>query len=43
MYSVYVTRKHRYIQITNWGSCKIAGKLQDILYDLIKADLVEKV
>ena len=43
MYCIFVTRKHKYIQIKTWGSCMIAGKLQDLLYELIKADLVEVV
>ena len=42
-YEVYVTRNHHYIQIKCCDECTIAGKLQDLFYDLIKTDLVEKV
>ena len=42
IYNIYVTRTHRYIQITTWGTCTIAGSAQDLIYDLIKADLIEK-
>ena len=45
LYVIYVTRNHRYIQIRTYGygELTIAGKLQDKLYDLIQAGLVEKV
>jgi hypothetical protein len=42
-YRVFVTRTHHYIQIKCYEVSRIAGKLQDLLYDLIKADIVEKV
>lgn len=42
-YRVYVTKNHHYLQIQINRVSLIAGSLQDLLYDLIKADLVEKV
>lgn len=42
-YRVYVTRTHHYIQIQCYEVSTIAGRLQDLFYDLTKADLVEKV
>ena len=42
-YRVYVTRTHHYIQIKCYDVSTIAGSLQDLFYDLIKADIVEKV
>jgi len=45
-YELYVNRNNElHIDIvTNWNyEMIIVGKLQDTLYDLIKADLVEKV
>ena len=42
-YTLYITPTHHYIQFKTYGDITIAGSLQDTLYDLIKADLVEKV
>ena len=42
-YKVYVTHRHHYIQIKCYEVSTIAGRLQDLFYDLIKADMVEKV
>ena len=41
-YRVYTTPNHAYIQIEILEPLKIAGSLQCLLYDLIKADLVVK-
>lgn len=41
-YSIYINRNN-YIRIEISDQAIIAGKLQTKLYDLIKADLVEKV
>ncbi len=43
LYVLYVTPTHHYIQIKVFVPCTIAGSIQDTIYDLIKADLVEKV
>lgn len=45
LYWVVITSKHRYIQIRSnvCGFINIAGSLQDLIYDLINAGLVEKV
>ena len=43
LYVVIITAKHRYIQIRDGNFGNIAGSLQDLLYDLIQAGLVEKV
>jgi hypothetical protein len=43
-YRVYTTLNHQYIQIQiNLAPMIIASSLQVLLYDLIKANLVEKV
>lgn len=42
-YRVYVSRTHHYIQIECYQVSTIAGRLQDLFYDLIKADMVDKV
>ena len=42
-YRVYTTKNHSYLQIETFEPVIIAKRLQDLLYDLIKADLVEKV
>lgn len=42
VYRVYTTLNHKYIQIEILQPSKIAGSLQVLLYDLIKADLVVK-
>ena len=42
-WEVYITRTHHYIQIKVYEPCTMAKELQCLLYDLIKADLVEKV
>ena len=42
-YRVYVTKNHHYIQIQIYEVSLIAKSLQELIYDLIKADLVEKV
>lgn len=41
-YRIYTTLNHGYIQIEIFEPLKIAGSLQCLLYDLIKADLVVK-
>lgn len=41
-YALYVTKRHKYLQIRCWDRCLIAGKLQTLIYDLIKAGIVEK-
>lgn len=41
-YRIYTTLRHKYIQIEIFEPCKIAGSIQDLLYDLIKADMVVK-
>ena len=45
LYWVVITSTHRYIQIrlNLTGFINIAGSLQDLIYDLIQAGLVEKV
>lgn len=42
VYGLYVTKKHKYLQIRCLGRCLIAGRLQTLIYDLIKAGIVEK-
>lgn len=42
-YLIYITPTHHYIQIRIYDAGIIAGSLQATLYDLIKADLVERV
>ena len=42
-WKLYVTAHHHYLQIKVYEPCIIAGSLQSVLYDLIKADLVEEV
>ena len=42
-YTVYITPTHHYIQFKVYSECKIAGSLQDTLYDLIKDGLVDKL
>ena len=42
VYRVYTTLRHKYIQIEILEPSKIAGSLQVLLYDLIKANLVVK-
>lgn len=42
-YRVYITKNHQYIQIQLYDVNIIAGSLQKLIYDLIKADLVEVV
>lgn len=39
----FITKNHHYIQIIVYEPCTMAKQLQCLLYDLIKADLVEKV
>ncbi len=41
-YSVYVTKKHRYLQIYCSSGCKIASRLQTLIYDLTVAGIIEK-
>ena len=43
LYSVVITSTHHYIQIRDGNFDNIAGSLQDLLFDLIQAGLVEKV
>lgn len=42
---IWILKKDRYIRITESekARCSIDNRLSDCLYDLIKADLVEKV
>ena len=42
-YRVFVTKNHHYLKIQINEASLIAGTLQDLLYDLTKEDLVEKV
>lgn len=42
-YRIYTTKKHAYIQIEIFEPMVIAKGVQNILYDLIQAGLVEKV
>lgn len=42
-YRIYTTKNHANLQIEVFEQMKIAQKLQDLLYDLIQAGLVEKV
>lgn len=42
LYNLYIN-KNNYIRFRSPESVLIAGSMQDLLYDLIKADLVEKV
>lgn len=39
----FITKNHHNIQIEVFEHCVMAKELQCLLYDLIKADLVEKV
>lgn len=41
-YRVYTTKNHSYLQIEIFKPVIIAKRLQDLLYDLIKAGMVEK-
>lgn len=41
-YMVYVTKRHRYLQIRCNKNCLIAGKLQSLIYDLTIAGIIEK-
>lgn len=43
MYKVYITKRHHNIQIQIGDVGLIAHRLQELLYDLIQAGLVEKV
>ena len=43
MYKVYITKRHHNIQIQIRNVGLIAHRLQELLYDLIQAGLVEKV
>lgn len=43
VYKIVITAKHKYIQIRDGYFDNIAGSLQDVLFDLIQARLVEKV
>lgn len=42
-WKLYATINHHYLQVKVYVPCSMAGALQSVLYDLIKADLVEKV
>ena len=42
-WTLYITRTHHNIQIMVHEPCTMAKELQCLLYDLIKADLIEKV
>lgn len=41
-YGLYVTKKHRYLQIRCYDRCLIAGNLQTLIYDLTVAGIIEK-
>lgn len=41
-YGLYVTKKHKYLQIRCYDKCLIAGKLQTLIYDLTVAGIIEK-
>ena len=43
MYEVYVTPNHRFLQIKVYNHCIIAHRLQELLFDLTMAGLIEKV
>ena len=43
VYRIYTTKNHANIQIEVFEPMVIAQKMQDTLYDLIQAGLVEKV
>lgn len=43
MYKVYITKRHHNIQIQIGDVDLIAHRLQELLYDLIQAGLIEKV
>ena len=43
IYMVVITSKHRYLQIKHCYADSIAKTLQELIYDLTKADLIEKV
>ena len=42
-WKLYVTGKNHYLQAIIYESCNMAKVFQTIIYDLIKADLVEVV
>lgn len=42
-YKIYITPTHHYIQMIFYQSCTIAKSIQETLFDLIQAGLVEKV
>lgn len=42
-YRIYTTKNHANLQIEIFEPMIMAQKVQDLLYDLIKTDLVEKV
>ena len=42
IYTLYVTQNHRFIQARVWIPCSLAGKIQDIIFDLTLDGLVEK-
>ena len=42
-YRIYTTKNHANLQIEIFEPMIMAQKVQDLLYDLIKADVVEKV
>lgn len=42
-YRIYTTKNHANLQIEIFEPMIMAQKVQDLLYDLIKADLVEKL
>lgn len=41
-YGLYVTKKHKYLQIRCYDKCLIAGKLQTLIYDLTVAGIIER-
>lgn len=42
-YRIYTTKNHKYLQIEIFEPVLIAHRLQDLIYDLIQAGLVEKI
>lgn len=43
VWTLYITKTHHNIQIIVHEPCTMAKELQCLLYELIKADMVEKV
>lgn len=41
LYCVYITKKNRYLMVETYNSVRIAGSLQDLIYNLIVNGLIE--